>query len=273
MPFLSIGTRGINLLKVHGGLDVFTFRDGKDLLRILPVEDTVDGLMDGLRVANEEIWHPATTDVRPTNEIAYADEDGEMQFLRRSLLAGAFKYDRRHDQVLPRQLLGHFRTHLNFVRTLICIGYSFGDDHINGIIRSWLELSSDRKLVVVGPSVITIPAPFLHVAQQVDLSDLAATDYLDSYAGIRRSTVEKNLKKVTAYFRRSGKDATREFLSFSRERTQAKFDEWLDRYFKPDGSLDTNSLSRPQETLLDEVRQLMPSTEELLEEVVKARAR
>ena len=227
MPFLPKGTRGINLLKVHGGLDVFTFRDGKDLLRILPLEETVAGVVDSLRAVNEEIWHPEVSDVLPLNEIAYADAAGEMQFLRRSLLAGAFKFDRRHDQVLPHQLLGHFRTHLNSVRTLICIGYSFGDDHVSRIVREWLELGRDRKLVVVRPSVDTVPAPFLHVSPQVQLVALSATDYFDSYAGIRRSEAERSRKEVTSYFRRFGEDATREFVLFVREHNLAKLESGL----------------------------------------------
>ena len=43
MSFFQHGTRGINLLKIHGALDIFTFRDGKDLLKILPLGDGVDG--------------------------------------------------------------------------------------------------------------------------------------------------------------------------------------------------------------------------------------
>ena len=66
--------------------------------------------------------------VRPTNEIAYEDKNGILQFLRRSLLAGAFKFDSRHSQVLPLRLLEHFRSNLNYVDVLICIGYGFGDN-------------------------------------------------------------------------------------------------------------------------------------------------
>ena len=272
MPFLPMGQRGINLLKIHGSLDTFTFRDGQDLLRILPLENTVDGVMESLRAVNEEIWHPSSTHVRPINEIAYADEAGEMQFLRRSLLAGAFKYDRRHNQVLPYQLLGHFRTHLSLVTTLVAIGYSFGDDHANDIIREWLEFRSNRRLVVVGPSAHAVPARFKHLAPQVDLSACSATDYLDSHAGIQRSTTETNHKKVTAYFRHSGKDATSELVSASRELANAKVQKWLNAHRKVDGSLDRESLSASRPELFKEVRSLAPSTDELLEEFVKARA-
>jgi len=38
MTFFQPGQQGVNLLKIHGGLDIFAFRDGADLLRVLPPE-------------------------------------------------------------------------------------------------------------------------------------------------------------------------------------------------------------------------------------------
>lgn len=110
LNFFNMGTYGINLLKVHGSLDQFTFRDGKDLLRVLPLDGKISGVIESLQVANEELFYilpgqsgPAKT----TNEITYKDDNGEMQFLRRSLLAGAFKFDNRGNQVLPQSLLSY----------------------------------------------------------------------------------------------------------------------------------------------------------------------
>ena len=104
-----------------------------------------------------------------TNEIAYADHLGEMQFLRRSLLAGAFKFDARPQQVLPPSMLKHFRANLNFVSNLVCVGYSFGDFHINTVLREWLEFSASRRIEIVDPSIRAVPAFLLHLSLQVAL--------------------------------------------------------------------------------------------------------
>ena len=101
MSFFRQGTHGINLLKLHGALDIFTFRDGKDLLKILPTQNSVDGVLETLRVTNEELNYYPENPVMATNEIVYADETGEMQFLRRSLLAGAYKFNPKTSQALP----------------------------------------------------------------------------------------------------------------------------------------------------------------------------
>ena len=128
MPYFSHGTRGVNLLRLHGALDIFTFRDGKDLLRILPLNDGTGGPLQALRATNEELVYRPDVPIKATNEIAYADQAGELQFLRRSLLAGAYKFNSRHSQVLPRRLLQHFRSYINNIHTLVCIGYAFADE-------------------------------------------------------------------------------------------------------------------------------------------------
>ena len=103
---------GIYLLKIHGALDVFTFNDGKDLLKLLPNDEGLAGVTAMLRAANENLIYPVPGmpggKAKAINGIAYADHEGEMQFLRRSLLAGAFKFDAKASQVLPKSMLKHF---------------------------------------------------------------------------------------------------------------------------------------------------------------------
>jgi hypothetical protein len=173
LHFPASPAKGINLLKIHGALDVFTFNDGKDLLKLAPNKTDVESVTSTLRAANEELVYidPLMIGgkVRAVNEIAYADDQGEMQFLRRTLLAGAHKFDGSRRQVLPKSLLKYFGKYINNVGKLICIGYGFGDIHINQIIREWLELSPNRSLEIVTPQAKDIPPFLLHLAPQVHL--------------------------------------------------------------------------------------------------------
>jgi hypothetical protein len=205
MYFPNPPQKGIYLLKIHGALDVFTFNDGQDLLKLLPVAQGPRGVFDALRAANEELIYviPGVPGGRAKalNEIAYADADGVMQFLRRTLLAGAFKFDARHTQVLPKSLLKHFRENLNFVTGLVCLGYGFGDSHVNDVLRAWLEHSPDRRLEIVSPHARNIPTPFLHVASQVTIVAQRTTDWLDANAGIVRSGAELLRKRAFDHIR------------------------------------------------------------------------
>lgn len=272
MPFFPPGTLGINLLKIHGALDIFTFRDGKDLLKILPLGNGFDGPLKALQSTNEELVYRPDVPVRPTNEIAYADQSGELQFLRRSLLAGAFKFDSRSSQVLPQRLLKHFRSYMNYLTSLVCIGYGFGDgdSHINDIMREWLEFSEDRRLVIVAPGVASVPPPFLHIASQVVLHSSNATDYLDSCARIERPRYRTNEKRLTALIRRNGESAIAELLTFSRERQVDKFVELIKRLPLSDGDIDVDALGVPLDEFIQGAKQQLSTTpEEVIDAFIK----
>jgi hypothetical protein len=183
ITFAPPGSSVINLLKIHGALDTFTFREGKDLLKLDPLGPGVGGILNALKAANEELLYLHLGHrIKATNEITYTDENGEMQFLRRSLLAGAFKFDKRFGQVVPDLLLDQFRHKLNHVTRLICIGYGFADVHINDAISRWLEFTSDRRLEIVGPGVRAVPSFILHLSPQVSLHDMRATEFLQQFA-------------------------------------------------------------------------------------------
>jgi hypothetical protein len=277
MPFFRHGVRGINLLKIHGALDVFTFRDGKDLLKILPLDNTVEGVLESLRATNEELFYREPTgsgkNVKATNEIAYADETGEMQFLRRSLLSGAYKFDPNHDQVLPKQLLQHFRANLNHLKKLVCIGYGFGDSHINKVIREWLEFSSERSLVIVGPGAACVPPALLHLALQIDVIPKTATEYLDSCAGIVRSRRELAEKGLAACIRTSGETAKAEFEAFigeTKRRKMTSLAAWISTFSVKDGDLDIEAIGVPLDELVKAAEEKVSSTpEQLIEEFLE----
>jgi hypothetical protein len=198
LDFKNMTEPGINLIKIHGALDVFTANDSHDLIKLAPMGEGVAGVLQSLRAANENLLYYAPDypggKVKTINEIAYADEAGIMQFLRRTLLSGAFKFDQRSTQVLPPAFLKQFRHYLLHVSHLICIGYGCGDVHINQVLREWLEFTGDRKLELVGPGTKACP-PFLgHVASQVVLRDEFATDYVERYALTPLSVSERLFK-------------------------------------------------------------------------------
>ena len=195
--FRNLNGPGINLIKIYGSLDVFTANDSHDLVKLAPLGDGVTGVLESLRAANEKLvyvvpGHPGR--IKALNEITYADETGEMQFLRKTILSGAYKFDRRSTQVLPPSILNQFRICLNRVSHLVCIGYGCGDAHINQIMREWLEFSGDRKLELVGPEMKACPPFAGHVASQVVLKDEFATDYLERYALTPLSVSERLFK-------------------------------------------------------------------------------
>lgn len=196
--FFQPGVRGINLLKIHGGLDLFTFHDGRDLARIHPENSSPAALIAALRSSHDELyWAPASIGrrFRPPNEEAYEDENGEVQFLRHTLLAGAFKYDSRHPQTLPEIFLRVFSRNIESLDRLVCIGYGFGDLHVNVVLRGWLEARASRILEIVSPAATTIPSDLLHVSPQVQVVKMKATEFLDRLSPKPLNNEERLVKR------------------------------------------------------------------------------
>ncbi len=195
--FLQDGAKGINLLKIHGALDVFGYQDKLDYLKIRPLGKGLSGWLLALKAANTElIYLKNGQPVKATNEIAFMDDLGEMQFLRRRLLAGAYKFDNRISQNAPPEFLKFFEQRLNYFTNLITIGYSLGDLHINKILTNWLELTNDRKLTLVEPHYAGLPETLKHLLPQIEIVQSSTTDFLDSLNGVARPTSQRLQKMV-----------------------------------------------------------------------------
>ena len=276
MNFPNPPKLGIYLLKIHGALDIFTFNDGEDLLKLLPDSPGENAVTDVLRAANEDLFYPFPGipggRLKATNEISYMDEQGILQFLRRSLLAGAYKFDPRRSHVLPQRMLKHFQENLNFVSDLACIGYSFGDSHVNTTIREWLELTSERRLEIVAPIDQPVPGFLLHLAPQVTITKSTATDYLDHKGRIVRSEAEKSEKRLSATLQALGKERAQAALaSFARKNQQEMSRALLQKLSQLpliDGKPDFGALGDPNEVAKQWAAELKPSQEQLVERLL-----
>ena len=259
---------------------MFTFRDGRDVLKLLPEGEGVQGVLSSLRIANQELRYvepgwPGGVITAP-NEIIYADESRKMQFLRRSHLAGAYKFDQRYYQVIPNEMLNYFKTNLNSLTTLVCIGYGFGDHHINQAIRDWLEFSRERHLTIVDPRTSQIPNDFLHLAPQVDVVASECTDYLDQVGGIERKPLEHAMRRFSAWKRGKGTEADvlfHEFLQKEVNHFVERAVELTKKLPMRNGDVDVEAL----DTTVEELSRAMiaevaiPSSAEVIEKFLEAK--
>jgi hypothetical protein len=69
LRFLQSGNEGINLIKLHGGIDIFTLRDGKDVLKLLPVGDHAGAMIHALFLANKVLPYRTPNNVNVINTI------------------------------------------------------------------------------------------------------------------------------------------------------------------------------------------------------------
>ncbi len=279
LDFFKSGEEGINLLKIHGSLDEFAFNDGQDLLKLVPDQVNISGVISVLRDVNEEVryidpsWPGGV--VKTVNEIAYADDQGEMQFLRRTPLGGAFKFQERFDQSVPKELLSYFTLRLGYLTKLICIGYGFRDPHVNEVIRNWLEQDVERQLEIVDPYVEGVPMELLHLSTQIGLVKVEAIDYLDDIAGISRTQSEVIDRQLAALFRKMPRHEVgqmmEQYMNRRRHGVVNRMVEWTKTLPWKNGNIDLDELGITMEEFLERAQQEvpMPSPEESLEDFLK----
>lgn len=170
---------GINLIKLHGSLDIFTYLDGKSYLKLAHNSEFKGSSL--INKINQLINNDPTTKrgLKCTNEITYFDESNVLQFLRMTIMSGKHKYSSRVSHNMDDWFFKVFKGHINFVKDLYCIGYSFQDRHINSAIYDWLIFSNDRKIIIVNPFIKEVPSDFKHVSTQVDIQNKGFLNFLN----------------------------------------------------------------------------------------------
>jgi hypothetical protein len=187
LHFFGPGQPGINLLKLHGALDVFTLGDSRDLIRLVPAEETFDAIIDALQIANEGLLDqslaakliPDTLAV--TNRIPYLDAQNQPQLLGRTLLASAARLADPCPQLMQRRWLEYFRASLGQIGRLVALGCSLTDGDVNEIVHEWLQADAGRRLEIVAPGSPQVPAFLAPLSAQVDLVGASATIYLERF--------------------------------------------------------------------------------------------
>jgi hypothetical protein len=176
----------IYLIKLHGGLDMFTIHDGKDLIKIAPIGPEAAHIIANLITLRDQVALTKSSDpnvVLPSGEYLYKDEDEQLQFLRHSIVTGAFKFDSTYPQALPSRLLDSFKAYIRFISNLVIIGYGFADDHINLVIREWIEMNRDHRTTIVDRYRTETPGFLLQVSPQVTMITKTGQEY---FASIRK---------------------------------------------------------------------------------------
>ncbi len=183
LPFFPPGTSGINLLKLHGALDVFALGDSQDLLKLKPAAHNFDAIIDALQIANEGLLDPGLSPdpMSVTNQIPFIDQNGERRVLRRTLLASAARLTDPYPQLMQRRFLEYFRANLEQVDQLVAIGCAMGDAEVNEILQDWLASSSHRHLEIVAPRIGQVPPALAPLSSQITLTPSSTTTYLERF--------------------------------------------------------------------------------------------
>lgn len=200
--FFKPGEVGINLVKLHGSLDIFAQGDETNYIKIAATQNHITSYVEQLdTIAKIDLELGQRDGVRAVNEHTYLDQDGSVQFLRNSLLSGAHKFSPKISQIAPPEFLALFRSYLSHVSHLVCIGYGFGDRHVDEEIVDWLALSGGRKMTIVNPGITLCPGRFSHLFDQITIRSQGAAEYFLEL----RQDPEDNQQKLFRALREKGR--------------------------------------------------------------------
>lgn len=196
--------RGVNLTKLHGALDVFVQGDEKAYLKLDSSEEWENCIKNIRSLIDQDA---ATTELggRVSNEITYNDEKGILQFLRMTIMSGKHKFSKQIQHNLDDWFLKIFSGHINHVDHLYCIGYSFGDSHINDVIYKWVCFSEKRKVIIIDPHNTDVPPQFRHLKHQFSIQSMGFLEFLN-----RNSSIE--IKNKVKLYEKARVEARKQFL-------------------------------------------------------------
>ncbi len=196
LNFFEEDETGFNLVKLHGSIDIFAAEDKKLFLKSYGDGKSVGShLTEIIKIEEHNIDMMKENRVRTTNELCVYDSDNEIQFLRRSLLTGAHKFQYRFEQIAPIALFEIFKRKINSINELIVIGYSFGDSHINDVLNSWLSKSSN-KVIIYDPYRESVPNFLSNNEKQITLIKGGLTDFFLSYNDCEETKLSINKRNA-----------------------------------------------------------------------------
>lgn len=156
-PGFLKGTRGFNLIKLHGGLSEFTYQDGTLLCNLRLGNMSSLELAQNFLLYRRMAYYESGEPVLMGQDRAISDFNGKFDIISKSVLTGGRKYSgtskiKEGDeklQILDGVLIG--------LDELTIIGYGFGDEHINFRISNAMLLNPKLRITIVDPYRFDIP--------------------------------------------------------------------------------------------------------------------
>jgi hypothetical protein len=199
LDFFEENDVGVNLLKLHGSFDIFAIDDKKSYLKSVS-DGRFGSFVSAIRnIESESLAVCQKMQTRGVNELFVNDSSGELQFLRRSLLSGGYKFKDTFEQIAPIALFEAFKKRINKVQELVVIGYGFGDEHVNNVLLKWMG-NAQSVLTICNPYCEEIPEFLNGFESQVKIVKKGMTDYLLSIDPSKDTPERKGKRELLKYF-------------------------------------------------------------------------
>ncbi|MEX2576802.1 MAG: hypothetical protein WD382_09160 [Halofilum sp. (in: g-proteobacteria)] len=144
-------TRGINLVRLHGGLAEHLYSDGSVLCNPLLKHSRSSDLIEDFRTIESMGYFHNGQRIGGGKDRVITGPDGTLDIIRRAMLMGGQKYSKTTNPKKGEEELALFEEVLRETDELAVIGYSFGDPHVNYRVLNAMVLNDEMKIRSVDP--------------------------------------------------------------------------------------------------------------------------
>jgi hypothetical protein len=149
-PFFR-NARGINLVKLHGGLSELEYKDQALLCNLRLDKASSQEFIDDFRLSSEMAYYHQGKRLGGGKDRTITNLTGALDIISASMLAGGKKYSETSKIKKGEEKLRLFDDVLRRLDELTIIGYGFRDEHINFRLSNALLLNDKLRVVIVDP--------------------------------------------------------------------------------------------------------------------------
>jgi hypothetical protein len=163
------GTRGINLVRLHGGLAEQTYSDKALTCNpMLSWSTSAELIREFGRIEDMAFFHVGQKAPGGGSARTITGPDGTLDILSRSMLTGGKKYSQTTNEKKGEEKLKLLADVIRSSDEVVVIGYGFGDAHINNRVLNAMVLNDRLRMSIIEPRHRPWPETWPEFLRQFD---------------------------------------------------------------------------------------------------------
>lgn len=161
------GQKGINLIKIHGGLSELEYKDRNIICNLNMNYGNSRLLISDYNRIEKMAFYVNGQPIPCGKDRVVSNEDGELDIIVKAMMTGRNKYSKTSNPKEGEEKLILLDKMLDSLDELTIIGYGFGDKHINYRLSNAMVRNNSLNLWIISPGTNRTP----EILEQFDYKD------------------------------------------------------------------------------------------------------
>ncbi|MBB1440529.1 hypothetical protein H5202_18000 [Shewanella sp. SG41-4] len=210
--------RGVNLVKLHGGLSELEYNDGEKICnQSLGVADSNELMTDFINI-QEMGYYVDNYKVPSGKDRVITGHNGRLDIICQSMLTGGNKYSRTTNDKKGEEKLKLFSEQINSADEITVIGYGFGDKHINNRLSNAMVKNENLKIQIVDAIFKPIPESLeqFDYDERINRATCGAAHWMDYVESEKWNEEQMEHIKINTAIRKQVLDGVKRLLPISK---------------------------------------------------------